>query len=63
MFEFADGVGCHAFGVFFLDFYLLYGDELGGVGAYVAEVDIGVGSFAEFFTWRRVRWCKGGMRR
>lgn len=49
MFELADGVGGHAFGVFFLDLDLLDGDLVVRVGREVAEVDVGVGSFAEFF--------------
>lgn len=46
VFEFADGVGCHTFGVVSLDFDLFDSDELGGVGCEVAEVDVGVGSFS-----------------
>lgn len=32
VFEFSDGVGGETFLVVFLDFYLFYGDEFGGVG-------------------------------
>ena len=46
MFEFANGVGCHAFEVFGLDFDLFDGNELGGVSGEVAEVDVCVGSFS-----------------
>lgn len=46
MFKFTDGIGGHAFEVFGLDLYLFDGNELGGVGGEVAEVDICVGSFS-----------------
>ena len=62
VFEFADGVRGHAFGVFFLDLDLLDGDEMGGVGAEVAEVDVRVGSFSKLLTWGEVSGC-GGERR
>lgn len=46
--ELADGVGGHALGVFLLDLDLLDGHELVGIGAQVAQVDVGVGPFSEF---------------
>lgn len=48
MFELAHGVRSEAFGIFFLLLHLLDGDELGRVGARMAEVDDGVGTFTEF---------------
>lgn len=47
VFEFADGVWGHAFGVLFLDFYLLDSNEFGWICAEVTEVDICIGSFTE----------------
>ena len=52
MFEFADGVWGHAFGVFFLNLDLLDGYELGWVGTEVSKVDIGVCSLSEFPAYR-----------
>jgi hypothetical protein len=47
-FEFADSVGGETFGVFFLNFDFLDGDEFGRVGFEMTEIDVGVGSFTEF---------------
>ena len=52
VFEFADGVWGHAFGVFFLNLDLLDGYELGWVGTEVSKVDIGVCSLSEFPAYR-----------
>jgi hypothetical protein len=49
--EFADGVGGEPFGVLGLDFDLLDRDEVGGVAAEGAQVDVGVGSLSEFLAW------------
>jgi hypothetical protein len=48
VFELADGVGGKPFYVGGLDFYFFDGDEGGGGGHEVAEVDVCVGSFSEF---------------
>jgi hypothetical protein len=47
-FEFADSVRGETFGVFFLHFDFLDGDEFGRVGFEVAKIDVGVSSFTEF---------------
>lgn len=52
MFEFADGVGCHTFGVFFLYFDLFDGDLLRGVRFEVAEKYDGVGALTELLACR-----------
>lgn len=47
VFQFAHGVGCEALGVLFLLLDLLDSDELGRVGADVAEIDNGIGTFTK----------------
>lgn len=47
VFEFADGIGREPLGIFLLLLDFLDGDELGGVGAGVAQIDDGVGTFTE----------------
>lgn len=54
MLELADGVGGEALCVFLLLLDLLDGDELRGIGARVAQVDDGVGSFTELLAFGRV---------
>lgn len=51
--QLAHGVWRQSFGVFFLLLDLLDGDELGGVGAGVAQVDNGVGTFTELLACMR----------
>jgi len=53
-FQFADSIGGETFGVFFLDFDFLDGDEFGRVGFEVAEIDVGIGSFTELFAWEKL---------
>ena len=47
--DFSDRVHAEAVFEFGLDFDLFDGDEGGGGGAVVAEIDDGVGTFAELF--------------
>lgn len=47
MFQFTNGVGCKPLGILFLLLDFLDGDELGGVGADVAEVDDSISTFTE----------------
>jgi hypothetical protein len=58
--EFADGVGGEAFGVLGLDFDLLDRDEVRGVAAEGAQVDVGVGSLSEFLAWWGLAIVWGG---
>lgn len=55
IFDFADRVHVETFGALFGlggDFEFFYGDEMGRVGAEMAAVDDGEGTFAEFFAWK-----------
>ncbi len=54
MLQFADGIGGHPFRVFFLDLDLFDCDELGRVGAEMAQVYVCVCTFSEFLPWDRL---------
>ena len=54
MFQFADCVRGHPFCIFFLDLDLLNCDELGRVGAQMAKVDVGIGTFSELLALDRL---------
>jgi hypothetical protein len=53
-FEFTDSIRGETFSVFFLDFYFLDSDEFGRIGFEMAEIDVGIGSFTELFTWEKL---------